>query len=390
MIKNKDNGVGYAPNTEGYKIRTPNGYESFDGVRKVIHDSYLSITLNGNIKLECSLDHRLKVSNGETEYWEFARNLNPKLHLLKNGITNKYIQIIHIDYIEEEIELYDIVNSGKDYSYLANGIISHNCEFMGSSNTLIAGTYIKNMVTKEPEFTHDKLNLFELPKKDHKYVISVDVSRGKGLDKSAFSIIDVTDYPFKQVGSFYDNEISPLLFPTLISKVGYDYNEAYLLVENNDVGAQVVSILSYELEYENILSPQPKNSNSFEEGLKTTKYTKMVGCSTFRDLIESQKLIIQCSDSVHEISGFIVKGNSGNSKKYEADNGYNDDLVMTLVNFSYLTTTEEFKELQDDDLRKILFDKRMKHIEEDVLPMPLIDDGLGNDDYYDDMSINEW
>ena len=84
----------YIPNTLGYKIRTPNGYEEFDGIRKVIHSEYLSLTLNGNIKIDCSLDHKLRVSNGETEYWELAKNLNPKLHLLKSGITNKYIQII--------------------------------------------------------------------------------------------------------------------------------------------------------------------------------------------------------------------------------------------------------------------------------------------------------
>lgn len=257
--------------------------------------------------------------------------------------------------------------------------VEYGCEFSGSQNTLISGYYIKNIVDKDAVFEYENLRLFELPEDNRTYVISVDVSRGKGLDKSAFSIIDVTEYPFKQVGTYYDNNISPLLFPTLIKKIATDYNNAYVLIENNDVGGQVVSTLSYELDYENIVSPQPKNSNTWEDGLKTTKYTKMVGCSTFRDLVENEKLILQCKNTKNELSGFIVTGGNSSQKKYAADSGYNDDLVMTLVNFSYLTNCPEFEEIQSDDVTNALFQKRMNSIEEELAPLPIISDGLDYD-----------
>lgn len=253
----------------------------------------------------------------------------------------------------------------------------YNCEFMGSSNTLLSGYALKSIAPQEPLYKNDNLEIFNYPEPDHQYVISVDVSRGKGLDKSAFSVIDVTSYPFVQVATFYDNEISPLIYPNVIAKVGYDYNEAAVLIENNDIGAQVVKDLYHDIEYENIVSPQPKNSNVFEDGLKTTKYTKQVGCSTMRDLIENQKLIVQCANTQLELSGFIIKGNN-NSKKYEADDGYNDDLVMTLVNFAYLTRCDEFEEIHSENLKNELFAKRMNAIAEDVLPMPMIDNGLDN------------
>lgn len=379
--------MSFIKNNSGWKIKTRNGYEVFDGIRKVKHDSYLTFTFSNNSTLSCSLDHKIRVTNGNVEYWEFAKNIRKEYHGIVNLQLDKPLRIVHVDYFDESVELYDIVNSGDDYCYFSNGIVSHNCEFMGSSHTFLSSYALKNMVMLDPVFTYESLKLFELPLKDHQYVISVDVSRGKGLDKSAFSIIDVTEYPFKQVGTFYDNEISPLLFPTIISKVGHDYNDAFLLVENNDVGAQVVSILAHELEYDNIVSPQTKSAKMFEDGLRTTKFTKQVGCSTMRDLIEGEKLTVHCKNTHKEMTGFIIKGKDG-SKKYQADSGYNDDLVMTLVNFSYLTTCEEFEELQDNDLRKTLFEKRMKAIDDDVLPMAIIDDGVDN--YDDDYSSNDF
>lgn len=246
----------------------------------------------------------------------------------------------------------------------------HDCKFMGSSNTLLSSYSIENMATLDPIFEYEGYHVFEPPEPDHSYVISVDVSRGKGLDYSAFSVIDITEYPMKQVASFYNADISPLLYPTIINKVGLDYNTAWVLVENNDIGGQVVSILNYDLEYENIVSPQTE-SGKYEDGLRTTSRTKAIGCSTMRDLIESQKLIIRDTRTKEEAVGFIIKG-----KSYGADEGYHDDLMMTLVNFAYLTTTEDFQNLNESDVRSAIFAQRMEQIEEDLCPFASIDDGI--------------
>lgn len=246
----------------------------------------------------------------------------------------------------------------------------HECKFMGSSNTLLSSYAIENMPTMDHMFEYEGYRVFEPPIPDHLYLMSVDVSRGKGLDNSAFSLIDITEYPMKQVASFYNSEISPLLYPSIIQKVGMDYNMAWVMVENNDIGGQVVSILSNDLDYENIISPQTE-TGKYEDGLRTTKRTKSIGCSVMRDLIESQKLLIRDTRTKEEAVGFIVKGGS-----YCADEGYHDDLMMTLVNFAYLTTTPEFQELNDNDVRSAIFAQRMQQIEEDLLPFAIIDNGL--------------
>lgn len=261
------------------------------------------------------------------------------------------------------------------------------CKFLGSSNTLVSSYAIQNLPIKPTIFEYEGYHVFVPPKPNHTYVCSVDVSRGKGLDSSAFSIIDITNYPFEQVASFQNADISPLLYPNIIHKVCNDYNKAWLLIENNDIGGQVLSIMNYDLEYENIVSPQTI-SGKYEDGLKTTKRTKSIGCSTMRDMIESTQLFVHDDRTKTELVGFVPKGGS-----YAADSGYHDDLVMTLVNFAYLTTTDEFKNLNESDLRSALFAERMSQIEEDLCPFGLIDDG-GSDmndkyEYIDGIGVVE-
>lgn len=261
------------------------------------------------------------------------------------------------------------------------------CKFLGSSNTLISSYAIEHLPIRDYIFEYEGYQVFEAPKPDHTYVMSVDVSRGKGLDASAFSIFDITEFPIRQVASFQNPDISPLLYPSIIHKVASDYNQAWVLIENNDIGGQVVSILNYDLEYENIVSPQTE-TGKYEDGLKTTKRTKAIGCSTMRDLIENQKLLIFDGRTKNELVGFIAKG-----KSYEADEGYHDDLVMTLVNFAYLTTTDDYQNLNESDIRNEIFRQRLEQIEEDLCPMGLIDDGIDDDDelmYSPENDYSDW
>ncbi|BCV08382.1 MAG: hypothetical protein CM15mL5_1500 [uncultured marine virus] len=97
------------------------------------------------------------------------------------------------------------------------------------------------------------LDIYEEPIKDHNYLITVDVARGLGNDYSAFIVFDITKFPYRAVAKYRSNEIKPMLFPNIIYDVAKGYNQAFLLVEVNDIGDQVASILQYDLEYDNLL-----------------------------------------------------------------------------------------------------------------------------------------
>ncbi len=253
------------------------------------------------------------------------------------------------------------------------------CEFLGSTNTLIHPTILKRLVFKSPLYSKNNFDCYEEPLPGHNYIIVADVSRGVGMDYSAFIIFDITQYPYRAVGKYRSKDISPMYYPNVIYDTARKYNEAFVLVEINDIGEQVSTILHQDLEYENMLSTTYKAgaqhiSAGFagrqQMGVRTTKTVKRVGCSTLKDLIENDKLIVEDYDYIFELSNFISKKES-----YEAEEGMHDDLVMCSVLFSWLIRQEYFKDITNEDIRQRLYEENQRMIEEDILPFGFVDDG---------------
>jgi len=267
------------------------------------------------------------------------------------------------------------------------------CEFLGSVDTLINASKIKTMPVVEPKRSGG-LDVYEMPKKNHIYTITVDVSRGLTNDYSAFCVMDCTSVPYKVVAKYRDNEIKPLVFPSIIEKVAKVYNKAYILIEINDLGQQVADNLQFELEYDNMMMVTQRgrsgqvlgggfSGRGNQLGLRMTKGTKKIGTSNLKSLIEGDKLLITDFDIIAELSTFISKG-----KSFEAEAGATDDLVMCLVIFSWLANQRYFKELTNVDVRGQMFTEQQNAIEADMAPFGFIDDGLndpeGNDGYFVD------
>jgi hypothetical protein len=262
------------------------------------------------------------------------------------------------------------------------------CEFLGSSATLIPGSKLKTLTFNYPISTEEYLQIFEAPKAGHTYIAVVDCAEGVGLDYSVCSVIDVTELPYKHVAKFRDNKLSPMLFPTYVYNLANRYNRAWVLVETNSVGQQVVDILHYDLEYENIFRIEHHEikgqhiSSGFKKGaaygVKTSKTVKKIGCANLKTLIETDKLITNDFDAIAELNTFVrVK------ESYEAEEGNNDDIVMTLVLFSWLTAQSYFKEITDSDVRQRLLDERNLQMDDEMLPVGELDDGLQEQKEFD-------
>jgi len=261
-------------------------------------------------------------------------------------------------------------------------------EFLGSSNTLISGKKLQQMAYTDPLFEHDMVRVFERPikedgethLKDHMYCLTVDVSEGKGLDCSAFSVIDISQTPYRQVAAYNSSSISPILFPTVIYNTAKMYNDAYVLVEINNTDQVAVS-LHQDFEYENLWKvftgnkkPQQLSAGfarGVQMGLKMSPQVKRIGCSNLRAIIETDKFIVQDFNTYSELTTFVAKKNS-----FAADDDANDDLAMTLVMFSWLTTQKYFKEIVTHDLRKQLQLENMNQLDEITPPELMVQDGL--------------
>jgi Terminase large subunit, T4likevirus-type, N-terminal/Terminase RNaseH-like domain len=253
-------------------------------------------------------------------------------------------------------------------------------EFIGSSGTLIAGWKLKELVYHTPEFEREGLSMFKRPEEGRVYVGVVDVSRGKGLDYSAFSIVDVTQMPYEQVCSYRNNYITPMDYADVVNRVGRNYNNAAMLVEINDIGEQVGYALHADFEYDNVLFTEHAGragkritsgfGTNVDKGIRTTKSVKSVGCSVLKLLIEQNQLIINDIYTISELSTFSKKNNS-----YEAEPGNHDDMVMGLVLFAWLSDQQYFKEYTDINTLMRLRDKSEEDIMNDLSPFGFVDDG---------------
>jgi len=267
--------------------------------------------------------------------------------------------------------------------------VEFECEFLGSVDTLIAPSKLRTLVYDEPLKRNAGLDIYEDVKEKHDYVITVDVARGVGNDYSAFVVVDITTFPHKIVAKYRNNEIKPMLFPSLIQQVGTKYNSAFVLCEVNDVGDQVASILNYDMEYPNLLQcsmrgragqvvGQGFSGKKTQLGVKMSKTVKKVGSLNLKALIESDKIVFKDYEIISELTTFIQKHNS-----FEAEEGCNDDLAMCLVIYAWLVQNDYFKELTDQDVRKRLYEEQKNQIEQDMAPFGFMDDGMDNESFVD-------
>lgn len=245
-------------------------------------------------------------------------------------------------------------------------------EFLGSGSTLITGRFLKTMVTVAPKTTQNHLDVYEEPQTDvdevtglkqpHAYVIAIDTGRGKQLDYSCMSVIDVTNVPYKVVAKYRSNEIVPVLFADVILIVARRYNNAFIIIEVDGPGYQVADDLHHVHEYENIFVVATKgrsgqilvtgfghSGKNISRGVKMSPPVRRTGCMNLKSLLETKRLVTYDHEIKSELTTFSLKGD-----RYEAEEGKHDDLVMTLVTFSWLTTQKHFRDMMESKIRQSL------------------------------------
>lgn len=257
--------------------------------------------------------------------------------------------------------------------------------FIGTSNTLISSNTLMGLQVHRPERLHRGVNYYEDPELDHQYIMTVDVSKGRGQDYSSFTVIDATFGNFRQVATYRDNMISPMIFGDIIVRVGKEYNDALVIIENNDAGMVVCNDVYYEHEYENTFVESSVRKNGI--GVMMTKRIKRIGCSNLKDLVELGKINIVDENTILELSTFEVKGSS-----YEASTGNNDDMAMNLVLFAWFVSSEAFGDISTVDLKEMLFKEKMEQIDNDVPPFGIIVNSSDKVDPHEEManSVREW
>ena len=259
----------------------------------------------------------------------------------------------------------------------------YSVEFIGSSGTLINGAILKTMSSEEPYRTDPGYNLrvYAEPKDLHTYVMIVDTSRGRGLDYSAFQLIDITEVPYKQVCTYRNNLLQVPDYANIVWQLAKHYNDAWLLIELNDMGEVVSDIVSMEHEYEQIFMTEKKGRAGYQissghgkqvlRGITTTAPVKSLGCSMIKSIVEQRKIEIIDEHTINELNTFSAKG-----KSYEAEEGKHDDMVMPLVLFGWLTAQDYFKQITDSDVMKALKELKEDDMDDYLLGFGIVNNGI--------------
>lgn len=258
------------------------------------------------------------------------------------------------------------------------------CSFLGSMSTLIDGKKIgvieSSLIDPVAKFDDDALWIYEGAQEGRKYCMTVDTSHGKELDFSAFVVFDITEIPYRIVGKYRSNSIPSMFYPDIIYRVAKCYNNALVLIESNDVGLTVVQTLYMDLEYENIFISETKqsgqqiggmfNGTNKTLGLKMSTSSKRIGCQQLKTIVEMDRLIVHDFHILQEMTTFVAQKNS-----YAAEKGKNDDLMMCLVMFGWLSNQQYFKDFTELDIRKHLQDDNTALTEDDLVPFGFIRSG---------------
>ena len=318
-----------------YEIMTPNGFESFKGIRKLTKSSHYIITLSTGKQIKCSDEHPFM-----NKFGIIHANCLQSGDLLW-GVDDD-ITVVSVESINSDLELFDIIGVSGGNLFNVDGIISHNCDFVSSGNSVVDlsildwynETYVRDPIEKR---YNNNYWSWEAPDYNRSYVVSADVSRGDGEDYSAFHVIDIET--MTQVAE-YRGKVETKEFGNLLVQTATEWNDALLIVENSNIGwatiQQIIDreyknlfYMSDDLKYVDVENQFSNKWNSKDKrataGFTMSQRTRPLVISKIDLYFQEKGIIIQSKRTINELMTFIWK----NGKAQAAD-GYNDDLTMAL------------------------------------------------------------
>lgn len=316
-------------NKKGLKVYTDQGFSDFDalainGVSKTIKLVFEKTSL------ECTTDHEIYISKNKTKK---AGQLMIGDDVLDDGVSQKVLNIIDINKTET---VFDLLNVEKGNRFFANNVLVSNCEFLVYDETLIDSTKLSELESKTPVMNMGQTRWFKKPDPECTYAVALDPSMGTGGDYSAIEVFELPTY--EQIAEWRANhtaipgQIKVLrdICNYLVEQINNNFG-VYWSVENNAIGESALIVID-EIGEENfggifISEPNRKGHvKKYRKGFNTTHGTKISACSTFKNIIEQNKMKIHSAPLISELKSFIATGSS-----YKAKQGKTDDLVSACL-----------------------------------------------------------
>lgn len=320
--------------TNRYMIKTPSGYQSFDGVSHQIKNR-LKFTLANNKTIIVSENHPFLIA--DKIYNSSDLKINQDVQ-----VGNNFIKIINIEKLPID-DVYDILNVYNGNQYFGDDVLHHNC-FLGSSYTLINGETIERLesifkddkrlllgqdLTLKKEYKETTIKIFQAPQQNRAYIIGADPSEGGSSDYHAMTVWDITN-PFKieLVASYRENNVNPNIFAYILAKTGILYNSAYIAIEKNGVSLATLNPLSTSYEYENIVC---EGGDRYSIGIWSDGERKFNSVLNLKNLLENpqREVLVYDGRIIEEMKLFERKNRPGRAPIYAASSGH-DDMILSM------------------------------------------------------------
>ena len=325
-------------------------------IRPSVWEEFIDAFLPSQASLSWKKNIILSTPKGMNHFYNLVKGASPKYNTDGSGVKekgNNGYSLFKVDW--RDVPRYDHLGNRLSNENFMNNIIkkhgilyfkqNFSCDFLGSSHTLISSEKLANMTQLPIQETRDgKLKIYEYPQKGHKYIFAVDPAKD-GRDAFACQIVDITDFTFKQVAAA-QIQIDYLLMPEFIFEWAEMYNNAYLIIENNEgAGQSIADQLYKDYEYENLHFDKDSQSNKRKKypGFRTTTRSRKLILQTLKLFIENDRLNICDASTMNEFLTFILVNN-----KYQADDGAHDDMIMSLaLIFVPFCNARNFEDMKD-------------------------------------------
>jgi len=228
-----------------------------------------------------------------------------------------------------------------------------DCDFVSSGNTVVAGELIQWMAdntVKEPieqRGAKKELWIWKYPEEGKRYIVSADVARGDGKDYSACHVIEVDT--MEQIAEF-KGHIHTKEYGNLLVNLATEYNEALLVIENANIGWAVLQQvidryyrnLYYTYRHDGVIDPEVHLGKGYDvqgkdkatPGFTTSARTRPLLVAKLDTYTREKACIVRSKRLIEEMFVWIWKGN-----RADHQNGYNDDLIMSLSIGLYVRDT---------------------------------------------------
>lgn len=329
--------MNFVENTLGLKVLTPDGYKNFAGIALIGYASIFRVEFGNKKHLECTKDHRLFSTDGLLPVSDLK--IGQKVYT-KNGKCTKIKNIIDTGKTEA---VYDLIDVGDDKKYLTNGILSKNCSFISDTETLLDGIVLSRLKSKEPLFYTGTTRWYEDLKPNCTYLVSLDPSAGTGGDYSAIvafrlpGMVQVLEWNHNRTGA--PGQIKILL--QLLNYINYTMSEMpeqqgepqiYWTIENNSIGEANLVVIESTGEDKfpgSFVSERRRKGvarGRFRKGLTTTNARKLSACVLMKNLIETERMIINSSNALRQLKFFVARESS-----FAARPGEHDDIISACL-----------------------------------------------------------